>query len=85
MKTATVADLRNNFRKISSWIEHGETVRILKRGREFAQLVAMPAATPALAPKLDVMAQLHEIWGDRMFTIEEVEAMRDAEREDDPG
>ena len=29
MKTAAVADLRNNFRRISGWIEHGETVQII--------------------------------------------------------
>jgi hypothetical protein len=31
------------------------------------------------------MAQLKEIWGDHMFTDAEVQAMRDAERESDPG
>ena len=28
MKTATVADLRNHFRRVASWIEHGETVQL---------------------------------------------------------
>jgi hypothetical protein len=28
---------------------------------------------------------LKEIWGDRMFSDAEVEAMREAEREGDPG
>ena len=42
MKTATVADLRNNFRRVSAWIENGELVEIVKRGRAFARLV--PAA-----------------------------------------
>ena len=39
MKTATVADLRNNFRRVSAWIENGETVEIVKRGQVIAQLV----------------------------------------------
>jgi len=30
MKQASVADLRNKFRRISSWIEEGQTVEILK-------------------------------------------------------
>lgn len=85
MKTATVADLRNNFRRVSSWIEHGETVQIIKRGRAFAQLMATPPSTPKAVPKVDFMAQLKEIWGDRMFSDAEVQAMRDAEREGDLG
>jgi antitoxin (DNA-binding transcriptional repressor) of toxin-antitoxin stability system len=79
MKTATVADLRNNFRRVSAWIEHGETVQILKRGRAFAQLTATPPAVTAPVPKIDFMAQLREIWGDRVFSTEEVAAMREDE------
>ena len=85
MKTATVADLRNNFRRISTWIEHGETVQIVKRGKVFAQLIATPPSATRVVPKVDFMAQLKEIWGDRMFSDAEVEAMREAEREGDPG
>ncbi len=86
MKTATVADLRNNFRRISSWIEHGETVQIIKRGRAFALLTGLAevsAATPA--PKPDIMARLQEVWGDRVFSMEEVESMRVAERDGEEG
>ncbi|CAN5131982.1 hypothetical protein BH23VER1_BH23VER1_27500 [soil metagenome] len=85
MKIATVADLRNNFRRVSAWIEHGETVQIMKRGRAFAQLVGTPPSRAEMVPKVDFMAQLKEIWGDRMFSDAEVQAMRDAEREGDPG
>lgn len=38
MKTATVADLRNDFARISRWIEAGEEVEITKRGKKFARL-----------------------------------------------
>jgi antitoxin (DNA-binding transcriptional repressor) of toxin-antitoxin stability system len=38
MKTATVADLRNNFARISRWIAAGEEVEITKRGKKFARL-----------------------------------------------
>ena len=86
MKTATVADLRNNFRKVSSWIEHGETVQIIKRGRAFAQLTSLSeVSTPQSAPKPDVMARLQEVWGDRVFSMEEVASMRDAELEGEEG
>lgn len=86
MKTASVADLRNNFRKVSSWIEHGETVQILKRGRPFAQLTSLAAAsTPRSAPKPDIMARLNEVWGDRVLSMEEVAALREAELEGEEG
>ena len=83
MKTATVADLRNNFRRVSAWIEHGETVQILKRGRAFAQLSAIPATREkgVLPAKPDILAQLREVWGKRVFSRKEVAAMRAAERE----
>jgi len=86
MKTATVADLRNNFRRVSSWIEHGETVQIMKRGRPFAQLISITDTAPAVtASKPDIMAQLREVWGDRVFTLNEVAEMREAERQGDLG
>jgi antitoxin (DNA-binding transcriptional repressor) of toxin-antitoxin stability system len=86
MKTATVADLRNNFRRISSWIEHGETVQILKRGRAFAQLTSVAEnPVPSIPPKPDVMARLQQVWGDRVFSMEEVAAMKAAELEGEEG
>ena len=44
MKTATVRDLRNRFRRISKWLEAGEAVHVLKRGKPFARVVAEPMA-----------------------------------------
>lgn len=87
MKTATVADLRNNFRRVSSWIEHGETVQIFKRGRAFALLTSLvPGGTdPGSPPKPDVMARLDEVWGDRVFSLNEVAAMRESELEGEEG
>jgi antitoxin (DNA-binding transcriptional repressor) of toxin-antitoxin stability system len=38
MKTASVADLRNNFATVSRWIYEGESVAIRKRGKAFAIL-----------------------------------------------
>jgi antitoxin (DNA-binding transcriptional repressor) of toxin-antitoxin stability system len=45
VKTATVRDLRNQFRRISKWLERGETVQVLKRGKAFARVVPEPTAT----------------------------------------
>ena len=42
MKTATVRDLRNEFAKVSAWLEAGETVQVLKRGKPFARVVPEP-------------------------------------------
>ena len=85
MKTATVADLRNHFRRVSAWIEDGEAVQIVKRGRAFAQLV--PMEKPA-APRFDPVAHARRrkaTWGSRVFSAAEVKAMRDAELEGEEG
>ena len=39
MKTATVRDLRNDFSRLSKWLEKGETIEIIKRGKPVADLV----------------------------------------------
>jgi len=44
MKTATIRDLRNQFARVSKWLEKGETVQILKRGRPFARVVPEPTS-----------------------------------------
>jgi antitoxin (DNA-binding transcriptional repressor) of toxin-antitoxin stability system len=81
MKTASVADLRNQFRRVAAWIEHGETVQITRRGMPFAQLSAIPvrSKTRSKPGKPDIMAQLREVWGDRVLSMKEVAAMRAAE------
>lgn len=78
-KTATVADLRNNFRRVSAWLENGESVEIVKRGRRFARLVPAVAASPKVSLKVDFSAQLRAVWGKKVFSDSEVEAMREAE------
>jgi antitoxin (DNA-binding transcriptional repressor) of toxin-antitoxin stability system len=42
MKTATVRDLRNDFHRISKWLEKGEVVQVFKRGRPFARVIPEP-------------------------------------------
>ncbi|HEX5398432.1 MAG TPA: type II toxin-antitoxin system prevent-host-death family antitoxin [Verrucomicrobiae bacterium] len=85
MKTATVRDLRNRFPRVAAWIAEGEPVEITKAGKLFARLMpAAPAKTPELV-KPDYMAQLKEVWGDRVFSAKEVEAMRAAELEGEEG
>lgn len=77
-KTATVADLRNNFRRVSAWLENGESVEIFKRGRRFARLV--PAVAAHERPvKVDFSAQLRAVWGQKVFSDLEIESMRETE------
>ena len=85
MKTATVADLRNHFRRVSAWIENGEAVQIIKRGRAFAQLVPATKQIPAKFDPVKHRRRLKETWGDRVFSAAEVKAMRDAELEGEQG
>jgi len=42
MKTASVRQLRNDFARLSQWLEKGETVQLLKRGKPFARVVPEP-------------------------------------------
>jgi prevent-host-death family protein len=85
MKTATVRDLRNRFPRVAAWIAEGEPVEITKSGRPFARLV--PAAPPKKSKlvKPDIMARLEKVWGDRIFSTKEIEAMRAAELEGEEG
>jgi antitoxin (DNA-binding transcriptional repressor) of toxin-antitoxin stability system len=46
MKTANVRDLRNHFAEVAKWIEHGETVAILRNGKNFATLSPAEPASP---------------------------------------
>lgn len=84
MRKATVADLRNHFRRLSAWIENGESVQIVKRGKPFARLSPEAEVKPMPA-KVDFAARRKAIWGDRVFSAAEVKAMRDAELEGEEG
>jgi antitoxin (DNA-binding transcriptional repressor) of toxin-antitoxin stability system len=60
MKTATVADLRNNFATLSKWIHDGEAVTITKRGIAFATLA--PVRRRKVAAPIDRMERLRKIF-----------------------
>jgi antitoxin (DNA-binding transcriptional repressor) of toxin-antitoxin stability system len=63
MKTATVADLRNNFAAVSRWIYEGESVLIKKRGKTFAILA--PAQEVKAAPAWPLFEErLHRLFPD---------------------
>jgi antitoxin (DNA-binding transcriptional repressor) of toxin-antitoxin stability system len=75
MKTATVRDLRNNFGKLETWLAEGEEIQIEKRGEPIA--VLSPPKRTFVKP--DYQARRKRLWGDRVFSEEEVKAMREAE------
>lgn len=60
MKTATVADLRNNFATVSKWIHDGESVTITKRGQAFATLA--PNKKRKTPPPIDYRTRLHKMY-----------------------
>ena len=85
MKTATLRDLRNDFSKLEAWLGEGEQICIEKRGQPIAMLTPVGAGTVKKVKMPDFMARMKETWGDRVFSEEEVRAMREAELEGDLG
>lgn len=85
MRTATVADLRNHFPKVIAWLDQGEDVEILRRGKPVACLVRPRSAKSTTVLKIDFAKRNKEIWGDRVFSMKEVEAMRAFELEGEEG
>jgi prevent-host-death family protein len=85
MKTATIRDLRNHFPRVAAWIAEGEPVEITKAGKPFARLVPATSKKPRRFKMPDIMARLNKTWGDRVFTANEVAAMRAAELEGEEG
>ena len=79
MNTVNIADLRNHFRRVSAWIENGESVKILRRGKPYAILSPLPQDTNSQPVQIDFAAQRRAIWRGRRFSAEEVAEMRDAE------
>jgi antitoxin (DNA-binding transcriptional repressor) of toxin-antitoxin stability system len=85
MKTATLRDLRNNFSKLSAWLGEGEEIRIEKRGEPVALLSPFREKPKQKYQLPDFKARRDAIWGDRVFSDEEVKAMREAELEGEEG
>ena len=81
MNSVTTADLRNHFRRVSAWLDNGESVEILKRGKPYATLLPIVKAAPSRSPRIDFRAQCQAIWGERRFSAEEVAEMRASELE----
>lgn len=87
MRTVTVRELRNEFPRIEAWVHEGESINISKRGKVIARLIPVlgSASTHPRPQKVDIMARLQETWKGRVFTTEEVAAMRADELAEDLG
>lgn len=62
MKQATVADLRNQFARLSRWIENGEKIEIRKRGKAFATLVPALSRSARKSAWPDLEARLNRLY-----------------------
>lgn len=80
MKRATVRDLRNNFARVSAWIEEGEPVELTKRGRVIARIIPAQLEKPRRFKMPDIMARLRATWGHQVFSAEETRALLRASR-----
>ncbi|MDI1313726.1 hypothetical protein [Prosthecobacter sp.] len=77
MKTATIRDLRYDFAKLEGWLRSGEEIQITKHNKPVATLVkAKPVKNAAPQSLPDFKARRKRIWGDRVFSAQEVEEMR---------
>ena len=65
MKTASVRDLRYDFKKIEHMLAQGEEVQITKRKRVIARLV--PEKPPERPPLPDFLGRMKAIYGDRVL------------------
>ncbi|WAC20474.1 hypothetical protein OVA24_03655 [Luteolibacter sp. SL250] len=85
MKTATVRELRNEFAKLEAWLGEGEEIRIEKRGEVIAVLKPVGPDSPVPFRMPDFRARQKAIWGERVFTRQEIDDMRADELEGEEG
>jgi antitoxin (DNA-binding transcriptional repressor) of toxin-antitoxin stability system len=85
MKVANVADLRSDFHKVAASFAEGESVTVKMRGKAFALLTPPRGADGPPMAKIDFAAQLKRIWGDKVFSDDEIRQMKEAELEGQEG
>jgi antitoxin (DNA-binding transcriptional repressor) of toxin-antitoxin stability system len=64
MKVATVRDLRNDFAKITRWLEDGEAVEIRKRGKVIGRIAPARPHAPTAREWPDFAARARKAFGD---------------------
>jgi antitoxin (DNA-binding transcriptional repressor) of toxin-antitoxin stability system len=66
MKTANVRQLRHNFGTVLEWVEEGQQVEIVKKGKVIA-LLSPPPPKPKKVKVPDFEARRKRIFGDRVM------------------
>jgi antitoxin (DNA-binding transcriptional repressor) of toxin-antitoxin stability system len=64
MKVATVRDLRNDFAKISRWLEDGEAVEIRRRGKVIGRIAPSRSSAPRPSAWPDFAGRARRTFGD---------------------
>lgn len=59
MRTATVRQIQHNLREVLSWVDGGEEVEVVRRGKVVARLLP---ATPKNATPTDFVGRARAIW-----------------------
>ena len=62
MRTASVREVQHNLKAVLAWVDGGEEVRVVRRGKVVARLLP-PEPTPTAAP--DFAGRARAIWGRR--------------------
>ena len=76
MKTATIRDLRYDFAKLEGWLRQGEEIQITKHNKPVATLLRARPVKKARPPLPDFKARRKRLWGNRVFSAQEVADMR---------
>jgi len=82
MKEASIRDLRYDFKKVERLLRQGEEVRITRRRKPIARLV--PEQTQVRRKMPDFLAQLREIYGDRVLPVTGAEIIAESRNREFP-
>ena len=74
MKTATVRDLRYDFKKVEHLLRQGEEIQITRRRQVIARLVPEQVGAPSELP--DFMERLRSIYGSKKLRVSGAELIR---------
>ncbi len=74
MKTATVRDLRYNFKRVEQMLAEGEPIELTKRKRVIATITPATSARRAKMP--DFLGRMRKIYGDKVMKTTGAESVR---------
>ena len=66
MKTTTIRELRHDTTTVLSWVAHGESVEVLRRGKPVAVLTPQKRKTCVARP--DFLARIQAIYGTQVLS-----------------